>query len=278
MNFKRLSAATSFLAFLGFSSGLYAQRAKTPTLEEILERLQANLKHYDTGVPSFFCDEHVVSQMEPDLRKHNATSDSIFRMKRTANPGDGTTLVESREIKELNGKPPASQDLKGPSLVSGAFEGALAVVSLSQRACMKYTLKRIHKDHPAEPYIIRFVTALTPENSGDCLLQEKSSGRVLVDPASMQITRLELTTPHHTIVPGTWDASKIVGKRVLTVDYAPVVLGGESFWMPSTITSQDTSGSGTYHVTVWSYRATYRNYHRLEVRSRILPGVEAAVP
>lgn len=275
MNFRGPSAAISFLALLGFSSVLYAQRATTPTLEEILERLQGNLKHYDTGVPSFFCDEHVVSQIEPDPRKQDTTTDSIFRLKRIVNPDHGVILVESREIKDINGKPTVSQDLKGPSLISGAFEGALAVVSLSQRACMKYTLERIHGNRPTEPYVIRFATALTPENSGDCLLQEKSSGRVFIDPASVQITRLELTTSHHTIVSGTWYATAVVGKRVLTVDYAPVVLGGESFWMPSTIASRDISGSGTYHATVWSYQASYRNYHRLEVKSRILPGGDA---
>jgi hypothetical protein len=29
---------------------------------------------------------------------------------------------------------------------------------------------------------------------------------------------------------------------------------------------------------VWSYKATYRNYHLLEVTSRILPGDEAPAP
>jgi hypothetical protein len=31
-------------------------------------------------------------------------------------------------------------------------------------------------------------------------------------------------------------------------------------------------------MMVWSYRATYRNYHLLEVTSRILPGSEAPAP
>ena len=90
----------------------------------------------------------------------------------------------------------------------------------------------------------------------------------------MQITHLELTTPHHTIIPEDSYRSAVVGKRVLTVDYAPVLLGGQTFRMPSTITLRATSGSGTFHMIVWSFRATYRNYHKLEVKSRILPGFE----
>jgi hypothetical protein len=93
----------------------------------------------------------------------------------------------------------------------------------------------------------------------------------------MEITRLELTTPHHTIIPEDRFTSPVVGERVVAVDYAPVLLGGETFWMPSTITSRAVSGSGTFHMVVWSFRATYRNYHRLEVTSRIVPGSEAPV-
>jgi hypothetical protein len=280
MTARTSATAISLVAFLGLSSALSAQQPKTPTLEEILQRLEANLDHYDTGVPSFFCDEHVISQVEPGLRNQNTITDSIFRLKRTPNPDHTTTLVESREIKTVDGKPSKSQDqdLDGPTMLSGAFEGGLAVVSQNQTACMNYTLQRIKENRPTDPYIVRFATLLTPQNSANCLLQENSKGRVFIDPASMQITHLELTTPHHIIIPGDSFTSPVFGKRVLTVDYAPVALGSETFWMPSTITLHATSGPGTFHTIVWSFRATYRNYHKLEVTWRILPGISAPTP
>jgi hypothetical protein len=255
-----------------------AQPPHLPTLDEILQRLEMNLNRYDTGVPSFFCDEQVVSQVIPGLRNQNTVTDSVFRLKRVLNPDRTTTLDESREIKTVNDQPATSHDLDGPSILNGAFEGGLAVVSLDQRACMNYTLQRINRNRPTAPYIVRFASVLTPENSANCLLQEDGKGRVFIDPATMQITRMELTTPHHTIAPGGPYTSPIVGERVLTVDYAPVVLGGETFWMPATITSRDTSGSGTFHAIVWSFRATYRNYHKLEVTSRIVPSDELLKP
>jgi hypothetical protein len=265
--------AISLVAFLGFSSALCAQRAKTPTLEDILERLEANLNHYDTSVPSLFCDEHVISsQVAPGQRDQNTVTDSIFRLKRTPGPGHTTTLVESREIQNVDGKPATSQHLDGPTLLSGAFEGGLAVVSLNQAACMNYELQQINRNRPTEPYIVRFSTVLTPRNTAGCLLQENSKGRVFIDPASMQITHLELITPRHTIIHGNSFTSPVVGKRILTVDYAPVLLGGGTFWMPTSINLRIISGAGTFHMIVWSYQATYRNYHRLEVTSRILPG------
>lgn len=255
-----------------------ALQAQLPTLDDILGRLESNLLHYDNAVPSFFCDEHVVSSVEPGLRSQNTVTDSVFRLKRAVNPDHTSSLAESREVKTANGQPAKSQDIGGPSVLSGAFEGGLAIVSLNQRTCMRYTVQRIKRNGPPTPYVVRFATDLTPENSTNCLLQEKSEGRVFIDPESMQITHMELTTPHHTINPESYYASSVVGEWVLSVDYAPVLLGGQTFWMPATITSRATSGKGTFHATVWSFKATYRNFHKLEVTSRILPAGDAPVP
>ena len=101
---------------------------------------------------------------------------------------------------------------------------------------------------------------------------------MFIDPDTMQITHLELTAPHHTIIPGVITLQRVVGEWVRSVDYAPVVLDGQTFWMPATITSRATSAKGTFHATVWSFRATYRNFHKLEVTSRILPAGDAPVP
>jgi hypothetical protein len=278
MTCRKSSTAITLVALLLFSSALYAQQAKTPTLEEILQRLDANLNHYDTRLPSLFCDEHVVSQVRPGQRGEDTMTDSVFRLRRTPNADHTTTLVESREIRKVNSKPPTSQNMDGPTMLSGAFEGALAVVSLKQTACMHYELQPINEKHPTVPYIVRFSTTLTPQNTAACLLQEDSTGRVVIDPASMQIKRLELTTPTHTVVKGDAFTTPIVGKRVITVDYAPVLLGGETFWMPATITMRTTTGSGGFHMLVWSFRATYRNYHKMEVTSRILPGSVSSAP
>jgi hypothetical protein len=265
------------ITFLGSSLGAWAQRPVQPTLNEILQRLKENLSHYDKSVPSFFCDEHVVSRLESDLRDRNVVTDSTFRVKRISNPDHTTAFAESRDIKSINGQPPASQDqdMNGPLLLRGAFEGGLAVVSPGQTSCMTYQLQRTNRKRPTEPYVIRFATAFSHSAPDFCLLQEKSKGRALIDPQSMQIRRLEISTPRHVIVPG--DAP-VVGKRVLTVEYAPIQLGGETIWMPSDITMSAISGSRTFDQAVWSFKATYRGYHKLEVTSRIHSGSETPIP
>ena len=279
MTSRASSRAISFVALIGLSSALCAQQPKTPTLDEILQRLDAHLDHYDARVPSFFCDENVVSEVEHNSRIEDTTvTASIFRLKRTPDPDHTTALVESREIKTVDGKPATSKNIDGPATLSGAFEGGLAVVSLKQAACTNYKLQRVHKKRPSDPYVVSLATLLTPENTAGCLLKENSKGRIFINPESMQITHLELTTPHHTITEEDAYRPPFMGERVITVDYAPVLLGGEIFWMPSTIDMRVTSGSGTFHKNVWSFRATYRNYHKLEVKSRILPGFEKHAP
>ena len=279
MTCRKSATAVVLVASLGLSRTLCAQQAKTPSLHEILARLQANLNHYDASVPSLFCDEHIVSsQMAPGERDQNTVTDSVFRLKRTPKPDHTTTLVESREIRFVDGKPAKSQHIDGPTLLSGAFEGGLAVVSQDQSSCMSYKLQRVDRKHPAEPYVISFATVLTPQNSAGCLLQENSTGRVLIDPGTMQIKRLEIATSRHTIIPGNHYTPPVMGKREISVDYSPVQLGGETFWVPADITMRSISGAGTFHMIVWSFLATYRNYHELQVTWRMLPGSQPNAP
>ena len=277
------SALTALLAILIVLRPGLAQPAHSPTLDNILQGLENNLHHYDTSIPSFFCDEHVVSQMFPAPTSQNTVTNSIFRLKRSVSPDNTPSLDESREIKTVNGRPPTSQDIDGPSVLSGVFEGGLAVVSLNQKACMRYTLERIRPGHPQDPYIIRFATVDAAQRTENCLLQEQGKGRVLIDPATLQIKRMELTIPHHTIRAGRRTSSgyefpPTIGEWVLSVDYSPIELSGQTFWMPATITSHTSTGTNTFKPTFWSFVATYRNYHKLEVTSRIVPTDGSATP
>lgn len=256
---------------LGVLGSASAQQAHAPSLDELLRKLEANLDRYDASVPGFFCDEHVVSNVFPATGHPGTVTDSVFRLKRVVQSGGKVALVESRDVKTVNGKPATSHDIDGPTIVNGAFEGGLAVVSESQKACMDYSLERAKRGDPKGVYVVRFNSVLTPQNSAGCLLQEDGKGRAFIDPVSMQTTHVELTTPRHTIAKANYYSSATMGERVLSVDYAPVELGGQTFWMPATISSTVTSGRGTYHSVVWTYTATYKNFHKLEVTSRIIP-------
>jgi hypothetical protein len=111
MTARAASAAIPIVAILGFSSGLCSQPAKTPTLGEILRRLEANLSRYDTGLPSIFCDEHAVSRVIPTVRDQDTVTQSIFRVKRMPNPDHTTTLSSRARPRRLT----ASQRLRRKS-------------------------------------------------------------------------------------------------------------------------------------------------------------------
>jgi hypothetical protein len=270
MHSVRKSAAAAVVTFLGVLAlpPALSMQKRTPTLDEVLQALETNLQNYDRNIPGFFCDEHVVSQIFPGTRRDITVTDSVFRLKRVVDSDHATSFVESREVKSVNSGPAGSSTADPPALLDGAFEGALAVVSASQQACMRYDLKRNHG-----AYIVEFKTRVDVPRKSDCLLQEKAHGRAYVDAVSMQITRLELTTPHHMIkddAQSGW-SDPLKGEWVLAVDYASVLLDDKSFWMPATITSRVTSDPNSFHSRTWLFKATYRDFHKLEVTSRVVP-------
>jgi hypothetical protein len=75
---------------------------------------------------------------------------------------------------------------------------------------------------------------------------------------------MELMAPHHHI------NGTEVGTWYISIDYAPTVLAGQTLWMPTTITSTETPAN-VYTPTVYSFSATYTDYHKLEVTSHIVP-------
>jgi hypothetical protein len=261
-----------------------AQQLPPPTLVEILQATQRNLNRYDATIPSFFCDEHVVSQVAVGgTAGEYTTTDSIFRLKRAPRPDGTISLEESRQVKTVDSKPATGDEITGPATLRGAFEGGLAVVSLNPQACMRYSLDRIKPSRAPASYVVRFASDPDPppQPSG-CLIQESARGRVIINPATMQIKRMELTVPQHTIFPAGESngvrTPPIVGEMIVSVDYQPTLLDGQIFWLPATITSSTTNQANTLQPTTWSFKATYRNYHKLEVTSRILPATDAPAP
>jgi hypothetical protein len=269
------------LVFIASSTRMQAAtQSSQPTLNNLLQALESNLRYYRNTVPSFFCDEHLVSRVRqssygdappPNL---DTVSDSTFRIKRVTYADQTTALSESRDARLINGQPPNGREVDGPSILRDAFLGGFAIVSLSQQPCMEYVLKP-HKS-ARDPYVITFTSPARDQYSRSCLLQEPGSGQVKIDPASMQITRIELTAPKHGVLPRLPDGSytsALLSVWKISIDYAPVLLAGETYWLPAKIDSTTKNG-----YVDWSFHAAYRNYHKLEVTSRILPAVESSAP
>ena len=251
---------TLLLSLIALFCSARAQTVATPTLDEILLRLENNLDHYDKQVPNFFCNEHVVSLLSYGKKQQSTITDSVFRVTRNLSG----TLIEEHEIKVVNGSPANGERVGGPVTVGGVFSGGLDAVSLRQKACMSYTLQPIQTQDSGEPYIIQFTTLPNRKPRSECVLKEEASGRVFIDRVTMQVTRMELMAPHHAISPGE------AGIWNISINFAPVSFAGQTFWMPTTITSTATP-SEVYVPTAYSFSARYSDYHKLEVTSHIVP-------
>jgi hypothetical protein len=280
------------------------QQTDPTNLDSILQQLDANLREYETGVPSFFCKEHALSELElgSDTSTYRRTvADSTFRVHRASDPGQPVQLEESRIVNTIDGKPQTSDTAQGetikidsPIAVFGVFSNALKMVSTSSKSCFQYRLQPPRKNNNA-PIVIDFSSLPAKDRDTDCQYVEKTSGKVLIDPASMRVVHLETRTTGHEILSG------IHGDWDWTIDYSRIALNGKIFWLPSSIrstaitepinvtpdnaptanvaargttpysnkppsTTMASRGAATYHLL-----ETFTGYHLLTVESRIVP-------
>ena len=253
-----LAGATLFAAALAGSSA--AQQAQSLSVAQILARLQNNVSSYLSTVPSFFCDEHVDSAVEQagyDGKTFTA-ADSIFRIRR-AGEGNETRLVESREIKAVNHKQPKSDNITGPAIFRGAFTNGVRIVSPEFASC--YSFDRVADEKVGGAMAIVLSFSPPTESLLQRICPEIRQGNVFIDPATFHLLRIEARIPDHEITPG------VFGLWTWSIDYAPVVLDGRTFWMPKTIESEAIPKD---RRMAWSFVAHYRNYHKLEVTSHII--------
>jgi hypothetical protein len=279
------------------------EAAKPAAMDAILAALDANIASYDHSVPSFLCNEHVVSLLQPTYGVagyQRTITDSVFRIRRTTTADDHTSLQESRLVKAVDGRPiakstttDASEDttmLGGPMSVFGIFSGGLSLVSTPAKICFRYHLHPQRKNHPGDKIVIEFENLPLKERAAPCPFGDQTSGRATINPATMRVVRLEAKLREYELRPGekeTWEWK---------IDYSPVVLSGMTFWMPSVIRSTavpnvvaeapgatNTSGRrGGLGATMstqpasqsppftYSLIANYSDYHLLNVTSRII--------
>jgi hypothetical protein len=262
--FPRLASialAASWAAVCFAQQPTAASTPSTLSLHEILLRLQGNLSDYLTNVPSFFCDERVISNREqPGLPNKRTTTDSVFRLRRDSKLGK-QVLSESREIKTVDGIRTNGEDLHGPLILTGVFATGANIVSLGMSRCFNYKLESPGTLNKSPAIIISFRLKTEVQPNESCHGFEDQSGRAFIDPATLHIERVETRIPNHEVSPD---------RKVLwtwAVDYAPVSFTNKQFWMPKTIVSKADANDGG---ATWTFTANYSGYHKLAVSSRII--------
>jgi len=238
------------------------------SLDGILMRLQIRRWQYSRNVPDFFADEYVTSEMRGvRTAPINAITESVFRLRRVSEPGVyPPDLQETRVIRRTNGVTvmPGSS-IAGPTVLVNAFSNGLTTITLAQKPCYDFTISR-HRDlHHTHVFAIDYRMKPNAETTGYCMPWGNVSGQALVDPATFNILHFDMHIPRYPV------AGSIEGSWRWSIDYSPVLLDGATFYMPRRIDSVSESVDGRL---MWTFIATYRNYHMTNVRSRIITSPE----
>ncbi len=231
------------------------------SLDEVLARLAANTAEYLRSVPSFSCDEDLLSQEQKNgAVKHEIRTQSVFRVAHSASAGPAG-LAESRQMTEADGKPVSpDHPVKLPMRFSGGFTRALPMIfAADRRACFSF-----RHDPSAGTLYFSGRPSSEPACAGSTGV---SVGFVRLDPATLQITHFERTLPADV-------AQKRHVATFAAVDYKAVDLNGETLFLPSTITATFQEGSSKSFL----FLARYSGYHRFAATSTIVPAAEAASP
>jgi hypothetical protein len=252
----------SFLSLLACSIAVTAQTPQLdPALDKLLSRVEANTEQYKASVPSFVCDEHIVSQELSDGKlKHETTVDGLFRVTRPTSQGG--TLDESREVKAIDGRPSSSKKINMPISFSGGFSGALAkYLSAERRQCFDYEPGLSRLTPPGTAAFTFSARGAALKEPACASIQPGTIGKFVVDTATAQVTQIEREVPY----PVGKDQS-VIGTA--SVEFASIILGDKAFWLPTAISA---STSETPKTHAFRFTARYSNYHRFSASSTILP-------
>jgi len=255
--FGQISAAYTLLG----GAFLLVQAQQPLNLDRLLSQIEVNTERYSATVPSFICNEHIVSQeLHEGKIKRETSVDAIFSVARSAS--NANTLEESREVKRINGTPADSKKLNLPLSFSGGFSGALTkFLSSEHRSCFEYATDTATPS-PEGTVTFTFVVKANAAKELTCAsIQPGTTGKFAVDTATMQVTHIERTVPN----PIGKDQT-VLGTAA--IEYAPVIFNGKPFWLPSTITAFTTETAKTSSVR---FTAHYSDYHRFASTATILP-------
>lgn len=241
------------------------QETVSPELQRILNTLANNREFYSSHIPDFFCAEHVVSHLDTGKhfeRQQIEVSDSTFRLQRVTSSTRSPLLIESRGQMRINGTASSRTELGGPLALINVFSRALDDTSSNQVGCAKYVLEGSRGSQSGDLVKIHFESVPGRPGTSGCAFAEFASGTVTFDQHTQQTTQIDVTVPSHLIT------TNYFGKWNLSVRYGPVALGENTYWLPQRVTS--TLVPVDEENVVWWFTATYSNFHKYDVKSRIL--------
>jgi hypothetical protein len=229
-----------------------------PSLDTLLDRLNAYAKQYQATLPSLSCDAKITSQdvNRKGRIKREVKIQSVLREVRTDDPYN--PFLEKREIKTVDGRRPRRNFQMSylPFIVEGGFAGLVGFKRWEQRECFVYGVNSGENGHTVRLEM----TLKTRLTSPSCEKVPAGFHRIVIaDPETGRILHTERTIAPEAAIDGN-------GVYFGGIDYAPQKLGDQTFWLPSRFEAHDPDDTGRMF-------ATYTNCHRYAGELKILPNV-----
>jgi hypothetical protein len=308
-----LLCALGFLPPAAMAQGL---GAAAPTLDEVLVRVHENFEHYLALLPNLFAEEHLVSSVSAHDgggvdANFSSTTDSVFRLRRAEDDKTMVRFVEERQILSVNHRPaPPGQTLTGPELVTGAFSYGASFLSPALKRCYDYRLSAGRLPDKAPGLVVEYSLKRSISDGILCPVAEPNSGRAWIDPATMQVVRLEQKRPRHVLEPESYNSLLAlnfasVGAGTVAASQVTVTANGAAVAMPTggpagmeagagalgtwswsiryapvvlngksfwlPVTVTSTTSTNSGRLIVWNFRTEYSGYHLLTVTTTIVP-------
>lgn len=247
-----------FFALAIFIFPIVAGCQALPSLDVLLDRLDAYAKQYQATLPSLSCDEQITSQALNSKGKATwgLKTQSTLREVRTEDLY--FPFVEKREFKTVDGRRPKAtfKTSQMPYFVEGAFASLVGFKGWEQRECFDYVATSVDRSKTVR---LEMTLKAKPANPSCARLPAGFHRTVIADSETARILHTERVIAPEVAERGT---EAYFGG----IDYAPQKLGEQTFWLPSRFYSHDAQNTGRMF-------ATYSNCHRYTGELKILPGV-----
>ncbi|HUB28632.1 MAG TPA: hypothetical protein VL967_03005 [Terracidiphilus sp.] len=229
-----------------------------PDSDRLVDRLYAYAQQYRDSLPSFACDETILSRQTRYRGKagRGIRVEGTMREIRKVPPDPYDPFTEQHQFTKLNGKP-AKGAIRLPYFIQGGFANLIGFHHSELRDCFSFRITPLSQ---ANTFQLQIDRKETPETAASCRgIFAGTQYRVIAD-AEGHILHSERTIPAET-------AEQEDEAYFAAIDYAPQQFGERSFWLPTKFASHDPAGAG-------SMEAVYSNCHRYTGDMTILSGSE----
>jgi hypothetical protein len=261
---KKLRSAGLFIVLqLLASSAIHAQ-----SLTEVLNAVSNNVKMFQDMIPDFVCNETVTSsQYESGKLIKQKVVESVFTGVQRSNEENKMrfAFTESREVVAIDGKPvPKGRPFpKLPYRFDGGYSSLLVTTFAPENLEVhEYTLGDRYRSGTSLSLLVKFTTKDGQQKLRSVLqgkpMLSKDSGAAWIDLKTFHVLRLQRQS---------LNLPSDLSRSLATIDYGPVAIDENTFWMPLKVSAEVTEKNSPSSVT---YVAEYTDCKKFTTDIKIV--------